>query len=158
MKSQAGFTLIELMIVMAITAVVFGIVGINVYQPQGKASLDTTVTTLLSQMREQQLKSMLGDSEETTTAQTYGVHFETNTFTLFRGSYAAGASSNYVVDLGQNISFASDTFSSTQIVFNRISGEVSGFSSNANSVVIKNTVSGEKKTLTINRYGVPSIQ
>jgi|SRR5579859_160302 len=158
-RKSAGFTLIEILVVVGIFLVSFSIAALTIYQPQGKASLSTTVVSLVSDLQHQQLKSMLGESEGATTAQTFGIHFESATYTLFRGStYSSSDSDNFVVNLGQNVIFSNVTFPSSQVVFNRLNGEVSGFNTGQASVTIQNTVSNEQQTVTLNKYGVPSIQ
>ncbi len=158
-RKSAGFTLIEMLVVVGIFLVSFSIAALTIYQPQGKASLSTTVVSLVSDLQHQQLKSMLGESEGSATAQTFGIHFESTTYTLFRGAtYSASDSNNFVVNLGQNLVLTNITFPSSQVVFNRRSGEVSGFSSGQASVTIQNTVSNEQQTVMLNRYGVPTIQ
>jgi hypothetical protein len=58
-----------------------------------------------------------------------------------------------VVSLDSTINF-STTFPSSQIVFLRRSGEISGFVNGSNTITVTNTADGETKTLSINQLGV----
>src|SRR3989344_9266975 len=80
-RKTSGFTLVELMVVMGIFALMLGFTSINLIRPQTQANLDTTVTTLVSDLKEQQIRAMTGDGPSD-----YGVNFEPGRYTLFTGS------------------------------------------------------------------------
>ena len=118
-----GFTLIELLVVIGIFTILSGYATINLLKPQTKASVDSATTTLVSDLRSQQLKAMVGDTEGAASAQPHGIFFETNRYTLFKGlSYSPSDSANFVVNLETNVNLTSITFPSSQVVFSRRSG------------------------------------
>lgn len=150
-----GFTLIELLLVMGLMAVLATFATINLIRPQTTASIQSAVDTLASDLRQQQIKSMVGDSSGGSSASTYGIYVGSNSYTVFKGSsYSAGDANNFVFDLGTNTSI-STTLPSSQVIFSRISGEVSSFVNGQNTITISS--GGESKTITINRLGVVSI-
>ena len=154
-QSQTGFTLVELVVVVAVFSILIGLSTINFIKPQTRASLNTATALLISDLRAQQAKSMVGTTGGGSTAQQFGIFFSTNSYTLFSGSlYSVGAASNVVVPLdGMTIT---NTFPSSQIVFSRMSGEVSNFNTTLNQVTL--TSDSDQKTLTINQIGTPFIE
>lgn len=152
-----GFTLVELILVMGIFAVLVSFASINLLRPQSGFSLDTAVTTLAADLKEQQLKAMAGDSDGQPTARPFGVYFESSHYILFRGeTYSSTDPSNFTVNLGDNLNIVSVSFPSAQVVFTRRSGEVINPPFPDGTVTLRTTL-GEEKTLTINRYGVITI-
>jgi len=149
-----GFSLIEYLLVMAIFAILAGLITINLVNTHHRVSLDTSVNTLLADLHEQQLKAMTGDTEGRMTTDPYGIVFGTNSYTLFHGTYSPSASDNFTVSLGQQIQFGTVTFPSSQIIFLKGSGEISGFSNGQNTITVEDTTDSNQKTITINRYGV----
>lgn len=151
-----GFTLIELMVVMGIFALMLGFASINLLRPQTQASLDTTVKTLVSDIRVQQIKAMAGDTQDTGSALDHGIYLESNRYTLFRGAYNPTEPSNFIINLETGLQLTT-TLPSSQIVFSKRSGEISGFVAGQNTITLQNTQSAEQKIITINRYGAVTI-
>lgn len=151
-----GFTLIELLIVIGLFSILSTFVVINLIRPQTKASVDSSLNTLVADLKQEQIKSMAGDSEGLDSAQTFGIYFGGTSYTIFRGSsYFPSDTSNFEVKLDTNLTLSS-TFPGSQVVFNRRSGEVNGFVNGSNTVTITNTADGEAKTISINQLGVIS--
>lgn len=141
-----GFTLVEYILVMAIFLILAGLITLNLTSTKQTVSLSTTVDALIADMREQQLKAMVGDTEGSGSgsASNYGIHFGTNTYTLFRGTYGTG---NFSVNLGDQIQVATP---GAEVVFSKGTGEIgSPF-----QVSLKDMTNPNKKTITLNRYGV----
>lgn len=154
---EAGYTLTEVLIMIGIFAILSSFAVTNLLRPQSKVSIDSTVNTLIADLRNQQLKAMVGDAESTGTASAYGIYVETTKYTVFKGStYVSSDSSNFIVNMEPTISL-STTLPSSQIVFSRVNGEVSGFTSGSNTITIINSTTNTQKTITLNRYGVPAI-
>ena len=149
MRTQRGFTLVELSVVLTMVVILLGIATINLVRSQQGASIVATEQTLLSDLKQQQLKAMIGDTEGRGTTDTYGVHFDSNQYVLFHGTYSAGNSTNSVINLDRNFQFTSP---GTNIIFNKISGEITVDSTS--NIVLRDTTNGNTKTVTINRYGV----
>lgn len=147
-KLQKGFSLVELILVMSIMAILIGLITINLVGSQQKASLNTVVENLISDVRQQQIKAMIGDSQGTANADSYGVHTDFSKYVLFKGtSYDALDASNFEVSLPSNIQFISP---SADTIFLRVSGEISSVA----SLQVQDTTNSNIKTIQINRYGV----
>jgi prepilin-type N-terminal cleavage/methylation domain-containing protein len=156
-RRQAGFTLVEVLIVMGLMAVLITMTTISLIRPQTSASIASTVSQLVNDLKAQQLRSMSGNSGSATSAQANGVYVQSGTYTLFKGStYSAGDADNFAVSVTNGVTL-STTFASTQVVFTKGTGEVTGFSAGANTITVTNATSGQTKTITLNRYGVITV-
>lgn len=155
LQNRKGFTFIELIVVMAVIATLTSFAIVNLSSIQHKAYLSATIDTFLSDYKQQQVKAMTGDTDGTNTTQSYGIYFEQNQYTLFRGtSYSASEPSNFVIALDGSVEFSPINVPQSQLIFAAGSGEVSNYSATEGTVTLHNVVSGEQKTLTVNRYGV----
>lgn len=151
--SEKGFTLIELIIVLGITLLILGFITINLANFQQKTSVNTTVDTLISDMKNQQAKAMAGAGSGS--GNSYGIYFQPDRYILFTGSsYSSTNSSNFTVRLDATISFTNITLPSNVLVFLRQSGEINGFTNGSNTITVKDTQGSNKQTITINKYGV----
>ncbi len=156
-RIRAGFTNIEVIVAVGIMLILFGLSSVSIVGINQKASLNTTVDSLLVDFQDQQLKAMVGETEGRTTHDSYGIHFETDSYTLFHGAtYNSSDAANVVIPITGGVTFTSVSFPSSQIIFSSVSGEVANFTAGSNAFTLRNTTSGKQKTITVNRYGVIS--
>lgn len=152
---QKGFTLIEILLVMTIFAAILGFTAVSFLKTKHTSSLNSTLDKIISDMKSQQLKAMIGSTDAGQNGSSYGIYIAQENYTLFRGnSYSSTDSANLTVSLNQNIIITNILLPNNSLVFSQKSGEISGFDSNNNSITIKNTAGNEQKTITINRYGI----
>jgi prepilin-type N-terminal cleavage/methylation domain-containing protein len=150
----SGFTLMEVAVVVSLLSLLFGFVWVNLLGSRDSASQNTSIDLLLSDLRSQQLKAMLGDTEGRVGHDAYGVYFGTNTYTLFHGlSYVAADPTNYTVTLGDNERFQSISFPGNTLVFASVSGQIAGFTEGVDSIVLTNITANTQKTVRINKLG-----
>lgn len=151
-----GFTLIEVVVVMGIFVILAGFATINLLRSQRSADLNSTTTSIIADIKQQQARSILGETSGGSSAVVHGVYFESNRYTLFAGStYTAGDPANFVVNLSSGLTLTT-AFPSSQVTFNLQSGEITGFTGSSNSVTLTAS-GGQVKTLTLNKYGVFSV-
>lgn len=143
-KLTRGFTLIELIIVMAIFSTLVGLATISLANTERNTSISSEINKIIPDIKQQQIKAMAGDSEGSGAVNDYGIHFGSTSYTLYRGTYVAGNSSNFVVQMSPNI-----TISGSDMTFIRGSGELSG----ATTFVLTDTTNGSTKTVSVNKYG-----
>jgi prepilin-type N-terminal cleavage/methylation domain-containing protein len=145
---QRGFTITELVISMAVLVLLVSLASVNLIHFNQRASLNSTVTSLISDIKEQQTKAMVGDTEGASSPTSYGVYFEATKYTLFKGSsYVVGDSHNFSINLPTNDTIQSPGYS---IVFTRLSGETSG----TTTITIIDLTNHDQKVITLNSYGV----
>jgi prepilin-type N-terminal cleavage/methylation domain-containing protein len=148
-----GFTLVELLLVMGLTAVLMSLITISLLRPQTKANTDAAVSLLRTDLRQQQVKAMRGVKESAAPAN-FGIYVEPHQYTLFQGTtYQAGAATNVTVPFQTNTTL-STTFSGSQVIFTKVSGEVQNFTPGSNTITVA-TTNGETVVITVNRYGIP---
>lgn len=154
----AGFTLVELLIVMGLFVTLSVMVGVNIMKPQAAASLDGATDVLVADLRSQQAKAIAGEAVSGSAPVAQGMRFVDNAsaYTQFKGtSYNAGDTDNFTFTLDGPVVLTT-TFPSDVVVFNQRSGEVAGWTGGQNTITVRNTSSNETKTITLNRYGVPT--
>src|SRR3989344_3525318 len=101
---RSGFTLIEVILVMGIFAILAGFTTINLLRPQQSADLNSTTTTIIADIKQQQARSILGETGGGPVAVVHGIYFENNKYTLFKGlTYSAADPANFVVDLSTGL-------------------------------------------------------
>jgi len=153
-NSQLGFTLVELGIVFGLILLLFGFATFNLANVQRITSVNSAIDTLVSDMKSQQTKAMVGVGSSGT-GESYGIYFQSDRYILFTGTtYSSTNSSNFTIVLGGNIEFLNSTFPNNTIVFLRQSGELNWFIDGMDTIDIQNTQGLNKKTITVNRYGV----
>ncbi|MCJ7740184.1 type II secretion system GspH family protein [Candidatus Microgenomates bacterium] len=152
-KYQSGFTLVEVIVALAVFASLFAIVVINLLNVSLKATLSESIDTFNNNFKSQQLKAMVGDTEGNSIKENIGIYLATDKYIDFYGSYKAQSSANLEIKFDDNIRLVNTSFPSSQIIFIGGNGEILGATGN-NTITLQNTLSGEQKIITINKYGV----
>lgn len=154
-RGSRGISLIELVIVMSFFAILTSIITVNVFTTGGKSNVSDAANLLVTDLRSQQIKAMVSEVPTGSTPDSHGVYFERTRYVLFRGStYAFSNPSNFTVSQDENTEVSSITFSGSQVVFAKGSGEITNFTDGADTIRLRNTVSGQEKTIRLNRHGV----
>lgn len=148
---QQGFTLIELLVVMGITISLVAISSINFARPQTVTSFNTTVSSLVADLKSQQLLAMNGDEGSTTTQQVQGIVFASASYTLFAGTtFSASDVNNYTVNSGKGVKIVT-TLPGNTVRFDKGTGAVVGYVSGSDKITI--TTDEDTAILTINKFG-----
>ncbi|MEK7633710.1 MAG: type II secretion system protein [Patescibacteria group bacterium] len=145
-----GFTFIELVIIMGIMTLLMMIASVNLFPIKQKVSLSTTIQSLISDIKQQQIKSMSSGTNQ-------GIYFDENNknYTIFKGTtYLSSNPTNFNIPLGDQVVVSSIDFSGRQIILAPISGEIISFQPTANKIILRNTVSSEQRTIFFNKFGV----
>lgn len=147
-----GFTLLELIVVIGIFSILAGLTTINLIRPQTKSSLDLSRDLIVSAIKDQQQKSMSQFTDNTDDSSKFGIYFESNRYTLFKGdTYDSQNPTNFIVELDQGISISSINIPSTQLIFGVSNGEIENYDSSRNSFVLSNDT--DSVTISLNKYG-----
>ncbi len=154
MRTQHGFTFPEVIVILGIVAVLFGIVTVSLLRIQRSPQVRTTATILMTDIKSQQLKAMMGDTQGTGVRELYGVAVEPSQYVLFRGNtYIPENPANAPVEFGPSL-LASTTIPGGTLLFAKGSGEIIGHIDGADTVTLSNKDNGQAVTLRINSYGV----
>lgn len=154
-QSIFAFTLIELLLVLAIMAVLTSIGTITLSNLIPKANLFTTSDILLAEIRHQQLRAMNHEKNSDELASDYGIYLQENQYTLFSGNvYNADDPNNLVTEIESSLQL-NTTFPDQVIVFAQGSGEIIDFIENQNTINLVDINFGQTESLTFNFYGVP---
>lgn len=136
-----GFTLIEIMLVIALMVVIGGI-SAPVYQSfQVKNNLDVASYTVAQTLRRAQVLSQVGASDSP-----WGVHIESGSATLFKG--ASYTSRDTLLDEVSEISTNIIPSGISDIIFSKLLGEPQ-----VTGNIILTTSNDDTKTITINAKG-----
>jgi len=149
-----GLTLIELTVVLAILATLMSIGIVNLLKTQQVARVRSSTTQIVADIKAAQIQSMAGDTQGTGSIAPHGIYFEPDKYTLFRGSvYSPSDPSNFTILLEPNLVF-STSFPSSTLVFEPVSGEISGFTPGNSTVTLTDATSTEAVNFQFNSYGV----
>jgi prepilin-type N-terminal cleavage/methylation domain-containing protein len=156
-KNKFGFTIVEIILVVALFALLSSFVGLNALRVQTHNTVVSTVEAFVADMKAQQVRAIAGDSQGQATSQEWGIHFESDRYVLFRGStYLSSDPGNFAVDIEAPLAI-SWTLPTQDLVFQKISGEVDNFVGGSDTITFTHAASGEARTISFNRYGVISI-
>lgn len=141
--------MIEMLVVIGILLTLIALTTLSLLSVQNKTNLNTLVNGFITDLKEQQTRAMVGDAGVGSSPDNYGIHFSGNMYTLFQGTYSAGASSNFIPALPSAVQVAT-SFPGGDLIFTKGSGEANA----AGTVTFTNTANNTQKTVTVNRYGV----
>ncbi len=145
-RKSRGFTLVELAVVTSIIVTLLGFITISLVRSQQGASLTSVEEILLADLKQQQLKAMIGDTEGRPTSDPYGIHFDSNKYVLFHGTYSAEDASNSVINLDSNMQFNNPNF---DVIFSKLSGTAS-----ATIIELKDNTNSKLKRVHLNTLGI----
>jgi prepilin-type N-terminal cleavage/methylation domain-containing protein len=155
---KSGFTFIELAVVMGMMSILIGIATISLNSLQNRTNFASTINLMISDIKQQQVKAMVGDAERGISNAAYGIHFQNNPtqYVIFHGnSYSSADASNFPMKLDSNLTFSSISLpNNNSIIFDRVSGNMNGYSASTRTVTLKNISNNEQQTIQFNRYGV----
>jgi len=148
MKGLRGLTLIEVIIVIGIISILSSFLSFNSYRSRNLVSLDTNVSSLINDIKNQQLQGMTGYSLG-------GIYFEESRYTIFHSlPYQNGDVNNFTISLDTGNRFININLPNNQIIFSSSSGMIENFLDNQNSITLRNDFSNEEKTIHFNKFGV----
>jgi prepilin-type N-terminal cleavage/methylation domain-containing protein len=154
-SAQRGFTLVEFLLVMSIFAVMTGIATVNLFSFQRESQLNATFNTFVADLKNQQMKAMSGDTGGASTLENYGINLDPSNYQyiLFSGTYSAANAANFAVSVPNTVQVTT-TFPNSQVIFQKGSGDVSGYTSATSTITLRDTATNEQRVIQLNRYGV----
>lgn len=154
-----GASLLEILLVMGISAILMAFIGLAVTSPSQKQDLVLTVADVTASLNEARSRAMNSDTSYAGSAKRFGVRFETSRYIIFGGStYSASDTTNFSIDLPSNFSFSTINLPNNQVVFELLNGEVVSYNSSQNSVTVNENNTNQTKTISINKLGTTNVQ
>ncbi|CAN5209537.1 hypothetical protein BH09PAT2_BH09PAT2_05230 [soil metagenome] len=152
-EGYKAFTLIEVSVVIAVMAILLSLSTFNLLNFQDNSAVDTTIETLVSDIKQQQLKSMNGATDGNANPAAYGIYLQTASYTLFTGAtYVSTDPLNFAITLNNTLQITT-TIPQSTLIFTKGSGEVQGFTVGQNTITVRHVPSNIAHTITINKYG-----
>ena len=152
---QQGFTLIEVMISVAIIAVLLALSSVNFGQSQSAVNVATATDRLLADIKSQQSLAMAGEMGSAMSAQPHGIFIQSNQYTLYAApTFSSGDSNNFALSAPSSITFSS-TLPGSTLLFDTGSGSVHGFVNGSNTITVSGV--GGARTITIDRFGATTV-
>lgn len=124
MTSKSGFTLIEILVVLAILGLTAGLIFPNFNFWQKQSSLDAAAQEIVSALRLAQSQTLASEG-----ASVFGVYFETDKFTLFKGvSFYPSSPDNNIHPLNSSLKIAAINLGGVNFaVFDRLTGRTANY-------------------------------
>lgn len=132
-----GFTTVEIVVVFVIFSILAGLIAGNLLIFRQRTTTQTTVSTLVNDIKEQQNRAMLEGSEQT-------ISFSPTSYSM----------NDFEIELDASLEIINVTFPDQRIVFASISGEIKDFVPGQNTITVQNTFNNQAKIININRFGV----
>lgn len=147
-NSKKGFTLMELLVVMAIGIALFAI-SINVFSNlRNKESLDSVSALVVEVLRQAKHATI-----ESKNSNQYGVYFNTSNIVLYIGpTYIPGSPTNEVYNFSSDVRLYSISINGggNAVLFDRITGDTI----NNGTIVLRSETSSTTKSITIYKTGL----
>lgn len=126
MKQRGGFTLIELVVVIAILTLMLGLVLPNFNFFRRQSALESATQEITSALRLAQNKTLASEGDSP-----FGVYFESDKFIIFKGtSFYPLSPDNIVYNLNSLLKISEINLGGgNYLVFNRLSGNTAGYGS-----------------------------
>lgn len=137
-----GFTLIEMLLTLAVIALLAGVSAPIFMSFQARNDLNVASSVVLSSLRRAQTLARAMENDKS-----WGVYMEDLQLTIFSGTDYASRDVNYdeIFVIAPTVSFAGIT----EVVFDRFTGETSDVGN-----IIINSNNNDSRTITINKKGM----
>ena len=146
MNYRAGFTLVEMTIILGIIAILFSVTSLNLSNITPKTSLDGALQNFIVNLKQQQLLALTNNIN-------HGLYIPSDKYTVFKGnSYNPSDSSNFNFS-NDDISWSTSA-SGGVIMFVKNTGNISNMVGTTITISLTQTITQQTKTITINKYGI----
>lgn len=145
MRLNKGFTLLEVLLSVAILGIIAGISLPIMASFNGRNDLDVTTQSIAMQLRRASTYSRGANSDSQ-----WGVHAQSDSVTLFRGTTYASRDTSYDETTPIPNSFTISGIN--DVIFSKVDGSPTS----SGSITLTNTNSNETRTITVNAKGMVS--
>ncbi|MBL7022051.1 hypothetical protein ISR92_01910 [Patescibacteria group bacterium] len=142
---QGGFSIVQVLLVLAIFLVIASMAIPSLYQFQVGAQVDTVAAELGQSLRRAQSRAIVGYDNTN-----WGVYFEEDAYTIYSGNDYNTRNTDRDESYPYSNSILIINDFSDEIVFTRISG----LPSSEGNITLSNSMNSDQSTITINSLGV----
>lgn len=139
-KKLQAFTLIEVLLTMALIGIISSVATVSLSQLQNNSYQSSLVDALISDIKTQQHLAMLQKrtSEE---SNFYGVYFKEDGYVLFEGTtFDPEKNTNYAIKFPKNVKITDIDLYQNLLIFENFSGELYNFDPEKNSITISENI------------------
>lgn len=159
MKKNNGLSLVEVLIVVSLLAILFGLGSIVFGNFAKQDRLGMEVRKIVAIIDEARAKTLAGYSLGGSSGLNFGVHFAAGDYTLFSGTtFDPDEAGNQRYSLSSGLTISEIAFASGNIIFEKISGEVSSFDPVQNYLVLSDQGANQSKKIRVNKIGVAVVE
>ncbi|HUW21410.1 MAG TPA: prepilin-type N-terminal cleavage/methylation domain-containing protein [Candidatus Bathyarchaeia archaeon] len=158
-KEATGFTLIEILLTVGLLAILLGLGTIVFGNFSRQDQLNSTAEKIVSCLSEAQTRTVAGYSLGQAAAFNFGVHFNDSSYTIFPGTaFDPNDVRNQRFELPATLEIKPIFLPLSNIVFEKITGEVRDYNPSQNYLILTGKQSGKEKNIIINKLGVAKIE
>lgn len=159
LKKNAGLTLTEVLITTSLLAILLGLGTVVFSSFARQDQVRETSKKIVSVLSEAQAKTRAGYSYGGGASLNFGVHFESDFYTLFSGtSFDPNDPNNQEFNFSSRLEISQISLPSGNVIFEKITGQVYNFDLGQNYLVLSDQRAGQEKRININKLGVATIE
>lgn len=159
MKKNTGFTLIEVLITVSLLAILLGLGSVVFGSYARQDQLEAESKKLVGIIAEAQTQTLAGFSQGGSDSLNFGLHFETDSYTLFSGlTFNPADPQNQKTSLPLRLQFSQISLPGQNLLFEKITGQVLNFDPAQNYLLLQDQSANQKKKISINKLGVVQVE
>ena len=153
-NNGAGFTLVEVLVVICIFVLLLGLPMAFFWGIGRGDALEAQAREVVAVLHEAQTNTISGRSQDGQQPTNFGIYFGTTYYDVFSGSsYSANDPKNQRNDLPSGITFSQIQLPNNEVIFAKVTGQVSNFDVNQKSLTLLENNTGKAKHITIVKVG-----
>jgi len=159
--NKKGFTLIEVLVVLAILTILLGLSTVAVLNIQRGQILENNTWFIVSFLRRAQNQALNGVSVDGTNQVNFGIHFDPSNkkYILFQGnSFNAADPYNFPQDIPDALVLSTDLPSGNNVIFSKITGRVANFDVAHHQITLTHPTDGRTSVINFNITGGMDVQ
>jgi len=148
-----------MLLVISLLAILLGLGTIVFTNFARKDQAEVTGAKIISSLSEARAKTLAGYSLGQVSGLNFGIHFETEYYSLFAGtSFNPNDSLNQKFLLPAGLRINEIFFPSGNVIFKKITGDVLNFDASHNCLILEDQQSDQQRKICLNKLGVATVE